>query len=273
MTSSGRSQMDHGARFQRLPGLSRRVVSTLVFATELALVVLAGALLASLVWTFLYGSYTTALPAPSAAIDARSSQSAARMTSASATGLFRQAGRSAAPSVEILPESRLGFALFGVRTGATPQEGSAIIEAGAAGQRSYRAGSALQDGVTLDAVHSDRVVISRNGSREVLYLSERARTRRTVPAEPLQAVALAGISLSPHPLQSGGEGLRIDNIPPALSALGLQPGDIIASVEGEALSPERVSALSAGLADGTLPASLQFERGGERLSLQTRSNP
>ncbi|HCY54525.1 MAG TPA: hypothetical protein DF715_03010, partial [Oceanicaulis sp.] len=93
------------------------------------------------------------------------------------------------------------------------------------------------------------------------------------PAEPLQPVALAGVQLAPHPLQSGGEGLRIETVPPALAALGLQSGDIIATVDGETLTPERVSALSARLADGFLPASLSLERAGERLSLQTRSAP
>lgn len=253
--------------------MAGRAVPAIVLALELALVALAGALAASLVWTLVYGSYTTVLPSPSDNTAMRGAGRAEGVAPGSAAGLFRAGAVSVRQNVEILPETRLGFSLFGVRTGATPQDGSAIIEAGAGGQRSYGVGTDLQDGVRLEAVHNDRVVISRNGSREVLYLTERARARRTAPAEPLQPVTLAGVQLAPHPLQSGGEGLRIETVPPALAALGLQSGDIIATVDGETLTPERVSALSARLADGFLPASLSLERAGERLSLQTRSAP
>lgn len=273
MSTNGRSLVGEGARTPTRHSQPARGHRIAVLGAELALAILVGVLAAWLVWTVGFGSYQTGISGPVASAEARSDRSGPSYAQGSAALLFAARGAPEAARIELLPESRLGYALFGVRTGTRPEAGSAIIEAGAGGQRSYAAGSELQDGVTLEAVHDDRVVLRRQGAREVVFLSERARARRNEPAEPLQAVTLAGVSLTPQPLASGGEGLRIESAPPALATLGLQAGDIIATIDGEPITPARITALGQQLADGALPASLSLERNGERLSLQTRPMP
>ncbi|WP_371393716.1 type II secretion system protein N [Glycocaulis abyssi] len=270
---TGRSLVGEGARHSSGPNGSVSGLPALVLVAELAGAALTGAAAAALMWTILFGSYQTNIPASASTPGETASGVMRPEARGSAAQLFRPRLQPAAGQVEMLPESRLGYALFGVRTGTRPETGSAIIEAGAGGQRSYAVGSELQDGVTLEAVHDDRVVLRRQGTREVLFLTERARARRNEPAEPLQAVTLAGVSLTPQPLTSGGEGLRIESAPPALAALGLQAGDTIATIDGEPVTAARISALGQQLAGGALPASLSLERNGERLSLQTRPMP
>lgn len=273
MSTTGRSVVGEGARHSAGPRGAGAALPALVLMAELTGAALAGAAAAALIWTMLFGSYQTDIPGPASTSRDAASGMARPVAGGSAAQLFAPRLQPFVGQVETLPESRLGYALFGVRAGTRPETGSAIIEAGAGGQRSYAVGSELQDGVTLEAVHDDRVVLRRQGAREVLFLTERARARRNEPAEPLQAVTLAGVSLTPQPLASGGEGLRIESAPPALATLGLQAGDIIATIDGELITPARISALGQQLADGALPASLSLERNGERLSLQTRPMP
>lgn len=244
-----------------------------VRAAELTFALLIGLLAANLLWTLIAGSYRTHLDVAQEATDDARRSATPPAIQGSAAGLL--GARASAPSqpVETLPESQLGFSLFGVRTGSAPDEGSAIIEVGANGQRSFAAGSELQPGVVLDEVHPDRVVLNRRGAREVIYLTERARTRQQAAAGGLSPVTLAGLSFVPMALQSGGEGLQLRSEPGPLGALGLQTGDIIASIEGEPVSDALAASLSARLANGEMPSSLTLERDGARLTLQTRPNP
>lgn len=244
-----------------------------VYGTEALLAVLVGVLAASLVWTLLFGSYRTPLPAADPSGIPAADGTGRATSPLSAAVLFAPGSRASAVQVETLPESRLGFALFGVRTASDPGAGSAILEAGAGGQRSIAAGTEIQAGVTLAEVYADRVVLDRRGAREVIYLTERARARQRADAGALAPVTIAGVSLTPRPLPSGGEGLQVDTAPGPLAALGIRAGDIIASVDGQPLSGTLVTSLAVRLEQGELPSSLTLDRDGERLTLQTRSNP
>lgn len=273
MSTTGRDSEGNGANTFE-PGLAAWPLPGLaIAAVELVLALLAGVLAASLMWVLLFGSYQTPLPAGQAFDDRRAASAGNRPVSGSPARLFGQ--RASAPDVrvETLPESRLGFALFGVRTSTQPEAGSAIIEVGAGGQRSFAAGTEIQPGVTLAEVYEDRVVLDRRGAREVIYLTERARARQRADNGPLAPAVIAGVSLTPRPLASGGEGLQVETASGPLSALGIRPGDIIASIDGQPLSGGLIRSLADSIEQGDLPASLTLERDGERLTLQTRQNP
>lgn len=245
--------------------------SLIIAGIEIALVILTGILAALLVWTLLSGSYRTPLPALAAFNLPAADRNAGAAPAGSAAGLFARGSAAAIVQIETLPESRLGFALFGVRTASDPQAGSAIIEAGAGGQRSIPAGQELQPGITLEEVHADRVVLNRRGAREVVYLTERARQQAA--SSVLAPVTIAGVTLIPQALTSGGQGLKVDGAPGPLGTLGIRTDDIIASIDGQALSAPLIASLASRMAQGEMPASLTLERDGERLTLQTRPNP
>jgi len=273
MSTTGRNSEGNRAN-TFIPGLAAWPLAGLaISAIELVLAVLAGVLAASLMWVLLFGSYQLPLPAARAFDDGPAASTANRPISGSPDGLFGPRAASPGLRVETLPESRLGFALFGVRTASHPEAGSAIIEVGAGGQRSFAAGTEIQPDVSLAEVYSDRVVLDRLGTREVIYLTERARARRSADTGPLAPVTIAGISLTPHPLASGEEGLQVETASGPLSALGIRTGDIIASIDGQPLSAALISSLASAMEQGDLPASLTLERDGERLTLQTRQTP
>ncbi|WP_300528787.1 type II secretion system protein N [Maricaulis sp.] len=78
-------------------------------------------------------------------------------------------------AVQLAPETQLNLTLHGVRRGAGPDQGAAIIQAPGTGQRFVRTGAEIIDGVTLEEVHTDYVIINRRGITESLYLREERR--------------------------------------------------------------------------------------------------
>lgn len=233
-------------------------------AVELALAAIVGWLLAGLIWLMAFGAYGASLPEPQpmSASDVRAPQPVARTE---LRGLFA-AGETSAPDEDVaaLPETRLSLNLFGVRTegGGT---GSAILEAGAAGQRSILVGGEIEPGVILHAVHEDYVVITRRGVREVLYLDDRSRQRARAAPQPAAQITLAGARFTL--VESGG--WRLEGGPGPLSAFGLSQGDVVTHVDGAALDRDSASRMEAALAGGTAPRTLNIERQGERIVLET----
>ena len=68
-----------------------------------------------------------------------------------------------------LPETTLALQLRGAFTASDPKQASAIIETSDKTARHYTVGSQVQGGLTLHAVHHDRVVLSNSGILETLY--------------------------------------------------------------------------------------------------------
>jgi general secretion pathway protein C len=233
-------------------------------AVELALAALVGWLLAGAIWLAAFGAYRAQLPAPQpmTASDVRAPQSVA---ATELSGLFSAPGAGAAPTdIASLPETRLSLNLFGVRTegGGT---GSAILEAGASGQRSILVGGEIEPGVVLHSVHEDYVVITRRGAREVLYLDERSRQRARAAPQTAAQITLAGVRFTL--VESGG--WRLEGGPGHLAAFGLGQGDVVTHVDGTALDRDSASRIEAALAGGRPPRTLTIERQGARIVLET----
>jgi general secretion pathway protein C len=69
---------------------------------------------------------------------------------------------------EKAPETNLKLTLYGVFAGPEPEAGAAIIGKAGSTQNHYRVGSEIMQGVKLQAVFQDRVVLTRKGNSEIL---------------------------------------------------------------------------------------------------------
>ena len=73
-----------------------------------------------------------------------------------------------------LSETRLQLTLKGVLPSAQQEESIAFISSQGGPDEMYRVGDTVSSGVTLDSVFADRVILSRGGTREILYFLKSA---------------------------------------------------------------------------------------------------
>ena len=251
------------------------LMRAVVTAVELLALAALAFLLAKALWFIAYGAY--AEPFDFAEPDDRPAIRDTRLhaTPQSFEGLFSgRAGPEVLADIDALPETRLQLRLFGVRTGADPETGTAIVEAGANGQRTYAVGQEITGEAVLAAVYADRIVIRRGGVREVLFLREEAeRTALTPPSSGAVVypdTLITDLSLQPY-FESGNLiGFRVNaaDTAPALSALGLERGDIILEINGRPL-PQDAEAAARLFPQLRQTTSLQLtvRREGERVTL------
>lgn len=172
----------------------------------------------------------------------------------------------------------LNLKLYGVREDRATGRGSAIIALPDGAQRSFAVGEEIMPGVTLAAVGFDSVTINRGGTAEQIFLDQStpAPAGQAVPAP--AAAAPAPATAAPTQFQPRTNGGRVDGIVvnpgsdggQALRAAGLEPGDVIVSVNGQ-----RVSSLEQ--AQNLIRASggevaLVVDRGGRAVPLRARLN-
>lgn len=245
--------------------------AAVIVAELLALAVLAF-VLAKAIWFALYGAFSEpfAFAEPEYGVTVRDT----RLQPAAGTfeALFSGgAVSSAVASLDSLPETRLSLQLYGVRMGETPETGTAIVEAGASGQRTFAVGQAITDDAELAAVYADRIVINRGGVREVLYLRD-GPARSTMVVTGARAIRpqalIADLALQPHVESGRLIGFRVDaaNDEPAAVMLGLQQGDIIVEINGRRI-PENAAAAQRLLPQIGQSLQLTVRRAGERVTL------
>jgi general secretion pathway protein C len=255
-----------GQGMMRGRALSRPEVlpAMLLRGTELALLLLAGLLLARLGWALITPAGPFGAPRgapPVAAIDP------------AALGRFDPFFRSrlqATPSAV----SDLDLTLVGTRVDGASGRGSAILILPDDTQASIGVGEDVVAGVRLIGVAFDHVTLDNAGAREELYLDQSGPVSAGAIVQPsapptavrprlgadLQAIPritnglMTGLVLSPK-----GSGT-------AFAAAGLQAGDVLVSVDGTpAASLGDPAALVRRLDAGGL--AVQIERGGRTLSL------
>lgn len=200
---------------------------------------------------------------------------------------FAQGGDAAAA----LPAADLGgLALFGVRVATDPARSTAILGTAGGPQASYAVGDTVAAGTTLASVEAAHVVLSRGGAPVRLALPEAPAPHLGAPPpapaslpaapsvatpaafDPAQLLAQAG--LRPRQRDGGADGYTV--IPRGDGALlrqaGLQAGDVLLAVNGQALTPERIGELDQILRSAP-SAVVTLERGGERLTLTLPLEP
>lgn len=148
-----------------------------------------------------------------------------------------------------LPSTQASLILAGTLALADPKAGFAIVGENAASAKFYRAGDALVGGTRLHSVYVDRVIIDRNGILETLSMPISMLAGATLRHSPA-AIADAGDAtaddqdavehvLRAQPVFSNGD-LRGYRVYPGrdrqrFARLGLQPGDLLTSINGATL--------------------------------------
>ena len=167
-----------------------------------------------------------------------------------------------------------GLRLFGVRV--TGGGGSAIIAGPDGRQAAFAIGDTVAPGTILQAVAADHVILESGGRRSNLFFPRPDPGATGAVSAPLQP-SPAGLSLPPaglsiqtslEPRLQNGRVNGFSVLPggPAAQVIrdaGIQPGDVLLSVNGTALStPEKASDLASQLATAGSTV-VQYERGGQ----------
>jgi general secretion pathway protein C len=176
-----------------------------------------------------------------------------------AARLFGAEKTAAAPTTTQV--SNLNIKLKGVFAGHPDKPAFAIVNTGTRDEFAL-AGREMMPGVKLESVHATHVIVSRNGTLERVNLEERPLASvggpRPSPAlmtprpgpqpvmTPSSPSSQAPLSLNAQNRQNFGRigvrngGVTVEAAPPGstLATLGLQPGDVIRSVNGEAITSE-----------------------------------
>jgi general secretion pathway protein C len=243
-------------------------------ATEVAMVVLLAVQAARLAWLLLPPAPLGSMPA------AEAGRAMAVRPDFLAIDAFYPATSTAAAVSDAS-----GLRLFAVRPAAAG--GSAILAERDGPQRSHAVGEDVAPGVRLAEVHADHVVLDGSGGRSELRFASAtghpaARTAvapppagsvpaGSVPAgsdaaggaiDPAQLLAQAGLA----PVESDGRTAGYTVIPRGNGAVlrqaGLQAGDVLLSVNGQELTPERYAEL-AGELTGAASITLTYRRDGQ----------
>ena len=177
--------------------------------------------------------------------------------------------------------------LFGLRSDGAGG-GSAIIGLADGRQVPVAVGETIEPGLILRSVGPDHVVLARGESLSRLIFADvpvgaappppPPPTPQTVTPAPVAAAVdparliaqaslrprMRGLRVNGFTVSSGGDGA-------ALRAAGLQPGDVILAVNGQALDrPDRIAALRGQLA-GATSAEIRFERDGAEQTTTIRT--
>ena len=268
----------------RTSGLPRPARLGLALAEVLLIVALAY-IGARMIWLVAFGASATDFqldPASSTARDggARYVADVTRLRDTDPFADRRAEPVDAAPVAAAVQETQLNLVLRGIRRGATSQSGGAIVQTPDNRQRFFAVGETVLDGVTMEEVHVDHVLIRRRGMLESLYLRDedgaaaRGSGGAAASAAPTRAPAgsqsVAGLFRA-DPVRDGDllSGYRIaEGNAAMLSAMGLRNGDVITAIDGRSAADlADLSALFRTLREqGAF--TLSINRGGLPLEVQ-----
>jgi general secretion pathway protein C len=216
--------------------------------------------LATLTWTLIPGSVSTA--APLARTGAAAEAPRVDFGPLKTAHLFGEADERRAPApTEVVdaPETTLSLTLKGILSRETDPNGGAIISTNRGEDRAYRVGQTIEatDGATLHSVYSDRVLLDRGGRLETLRLpkelSASAGAAMMMPPMPQAQPAASGslreaisenasqitqiVRVAPHVQEGQVVGFRVNPGRDAATfeALGFRPGDVVTDINGTVL--------------------------------------
>lgn len=272
--------------------LRRLPRNTVYSAMELALLSLLALQCARLVWTIV----TPLKPVGDwrAASALRPVEPGSSAVLGSFDPFFRLTDGGATPVVV----TSLNLKLFGIREDRASGRGSAIIGTPDGQQRSFAVGEEVVPGVTLTGVAFDSVTVSRGGAAEQIFLDQSPPATvvapdgalptsiappppapvplvTTTPMATMQTeTSSIGTEIQFQPRISGGQVNGVTVQPQgtgnAFRAAGLQPGDVVLSVNGQPItSADQARAIAGQLRGGE--ATVQVERGGRPISLRVRA--
>jgi general secretion pathway protein C len=243
-------------------------------------------------WLFL-GAGTGTVPSASMNAATGTASPVARFDMNAIVGahLFGIASSEPAADVTAAPQTQMNLVLTGTMASADPQKGYAIVGESAATAKTYPTGATLRPGTKLHSVFTDRVILDSSGRLETLVLP-RQFTGAAVMARPAPPAAGNGVGdelrriaetnptaftsiVRPQPVFANGvqRGYRVypGRDRRQFSRLGLQPGDLVTSINGTPLDdPSRGMEIFNSL-NSAAQVSVTIERNGQsqQLSLNT----
>ena len=183
-----------------------------------------------------------------------------------------------------------GLALFGIRLAREPNRSTAIVGNAGGSQASFAVGDTVAPGVTLASVGVGHVVLDRSGTRIRLALPDAQAPAITAPPPAAASLPAQGPASTPATVDPGqllaqsGLRPRLRNGQPdgytviprgdggMFRRAGLQAGDVLLAINGQALTPERIGEIEQIL--GSTPSAIvTLERGGERKTLTLQMEP
>lgn len=263
-------------RFGRAIPVARRVA-----AVEVALVLTLAALSTEMLWLVLTPTASSSQPTALrvAPIAVGSNEARARIALLTTQGFFHRehVSSGALTSAEIAaPKTLLNLELFGVRFGDKARGGSAIIRTPDNAQDVYVVGQEIVNGVRLERVMQDRVVIRRNGVAESLFLDSDQIANAAAPetinvSSPIEvsrshidgdvAALFSQVEIRPR---NSGPGVVIS--PRGSGELfrqaGIAAGDVLVAVNGTPIGGVESLATLAGTLRDSNEIILKFERDG-----------
>jgi general secretion pathway protein C len=195
------------------------------------------------------------------------------------------------------PKTRLRLELLGVMAASKAENSSAIIAPKGGAGENYRIGEVVQGRTKLAAVHQDKVILDSNGKLETLKfdLTRGQNIRKSSKPTPSQkksqsrgnlkerfkkvrsasdAVSMLREEVANNPVgalkqlgletSANGSGYKVSNSGSMLTQLGLQPGDTILSVNGQALGNLDDDQLLLEQVTSSGQARLEIQRGNRR---------
>lgn len=207
--------------------------------------------------------------------------------------LFGTAKTEMAADPASAPQTQMNLVLAGVWASEDPSRGFAFIGESANTAKMYGVGKIVRGGTTLSAVYPDRVILDTGGRLETLALPRLSTATTAFMARPLPAARpgsqftenIRRIAESnptafteivrPQPVFANGvqRGYRVypGRQRQQFSKLGLQPGDLITSINGTPLDdPQRGMEIFSTMGDSDR-VTVTVERNGrpQELSLNT----
>lgn len=213
--------------------------------------------------------------------------------------LFGEAGNepvaTVQPTRQTAPDTKLNLTLHGVLAYSPPENSLAIISSGGNREEVYAIGDKIVGNTTLQAVFADRVIIRRSGKNETLRLPENfaalgvagnlstqlnpsgngsgdlpgsaKKLRERLVRQPSEMAKL--FTMRPYKRNGKRIGYRIQpkRDPELLAGFGIQPGDIITSINGIELTSNRQGAAALKNLISAKTIDLTVLRGGAEVPL------
>lgn len=197
-----------------------------------------------------------------------------------------------ASNLDAAPDTNLNLSLLGIFAGTRKEESRALIGQPNGDERPYSIGQDVVNGVNLQAIFADRVVLSRNGQLETLRLDKDkpsaaftgesspaangapslAQVRQELLSDPNKAAEYIRV----QPVNIGGQmkGYRVypGQNQSLFNNAGLHPGDLVTSVNGIQLSDTQKAMQMLSDLSKAGSANLVIDRGGQPQTINVNFN-
>lgn len=198
-----------------------------------------------------------------------------------------------ASNLDAAPDTSLNLTLLGIFAGTRKEESRALIGQPSGDERPYSIGQDVVNGVNLQAIFADRVVLSRNGQLETLRLDKDkpsagftgdgtpaqtsgtpslGQVRQELLADPNKASEYIRI----QPVNTNGQmkGYRVypGQNQTLFNNAGLRPGDLVTSVNGVQLDDTQKAMQMLSDLSKAGSANLVIDRGGQPQTINVNFN-